>query len=91
MLTGTLTKLQPTIVPMKVGPPPMKPSRSRKRHDGRVSDPASGPTIPNPSVALCPVDCTVPRERAQAEGWIGELEGIDITRRFLAEKRAQAK
>ena len=31
-------------------------------------------------------DLVLRREKAQAEGWHGELEGIDLTRRFLREK-----
>jgi hypothetical protein len=29
------------------------------------------------------------REHAQAQGWLGEIEGIDLTLRFLADKRAE--
>jgi integrase len=35
-------------------------------------------------------DLTIRRETALAEGWLGELEGIDFTHRFLREKIAQA-
>lgn len=28
------------------------------------------------------------REHAQTKGWLGEIEGIDLTLRFLADKRA---
>jgi hypothetical protein len=31
------------------------------------------------------------RARAQDEGWLGELEGIDLTLTFLNGKRADAK
>lgn len=31
------------------------------------------------------------RARAVAEGWLGEIEGIDLTLRFLANKRARAQ
>lgn len=31
------------------------------------------------------------RERAQAEGWLGELEGLDLTLRFLHDKRDEAQ
>lgn len=31
------------------------------------------------------------RARALAEGWHGEIEGIDLTLRFLADKRGQAQ
>jgi hypothetical protein len=30
------------------------------------------------------------RERAEAEGWIGEIEGIDLTLSFLHSKRSEA-
>lgn len=36
-------------------------------------------------------DLTARRKRAQAEGWLGELEGIDLTLRFLTEKRGEAQ
>ena len=36
-------------------------------------------------------DLIARRAQAQTEGWLGELEGIDLTRRFLAEKRADAQ
>jgi hypothetical protein len=29
------------------------------------------------------------RDRAVSEGWLGEMEGIDLTLRFLADKRNQ--
>jgi len=35
-------------------------------------------------------DLVVHRKRAQAEGWIGEIEGIDVTLRFLVDKQQQA-
>jgi hypothetical protein len=31
------------------------------------------------------------RRRAEHEGWIGEIEGIDLTLRLLAEKKAAAE
>lgn len=31
------------------------------------------------------------RELAQTKGWLGELEGIDLTLRFLHAKRADAQ
>ncbi len=40
-------------VPTNVGAPPISPSRPRKRQVGSVGSLESGPTIPNPSVALC--------------------------------------
>ena len=36
-------------------------------------------------------DLLVRRERAQAEGWLGELEGLDLTLRFMANKRDEAQ
>src|SRR5438874_1460049 len=37
---------------MKVGPPPIRPSRARKAHDGRTLSADIGATMPKPSVAL---------------------------------------
>jgi hypothetical protein len=34
-------------------------------------------------------DLLARREHAHAQGWLGEIEGIDLTLRFLAEKRAE--
>jgi hypothetical protein len=31
------------------------------------------------------------RARAEAEGWLGEIEGIDLTLTFLRDKRVQAE
>jgi hypothetical protein len=36
-------------------------------------------------------DLLVRRERAEAEGWIGEIEGIDLTLTFLRSKRDEAQ
>ncbi|MGH8961705.1 MAG: tyrosine-type recombinase/integrase, partial [Jatrophihabitantaceae bacterium] len=36
-------------------------------------------------------DLLARRERAQTEGWLGELEGLDLTLRFLADKRDEAQ
>lgn len=36
-------------------------------------------------------DLVMRRGKAQAEGWLRELEGIELTRRFLDEKRAEAQ
>jgi hypothetical protein len=36
-------------------------------------------------------DLIARRERAQTEGWLGEIEGIDLTLRFLHDKRADAQ
>jgi hypothetical protein len=36
-------------------------------------------------------DLQLRRERAQAEGWLGEIEGIDLTLRFLSDKQQQAE
>ncbi len=35
-------------------------------------------------------DLIARRELAQTNGWLGELEGIDLTLRFLQDKRADA-
>ncbi|MET7971029.1 tyrosine-type recombinase/integrase [Micromonospora sp. NPDC005305] len=43
-----------------------------------------------PRLAELEKDLVLRRERAQAEGWIGEFEGIDLTLRFLADKQQQA-
>lgn len=37
------------------------------------------------------VDLLVRRARAEAEGWLGELEGIDLTLSFLRQKRDQTR
>src|ERR1700712_5274463 len=53
-LTGSLLNQCPTVAPRKVGPPPIRPSRPRNPQLGRpCSSPASGATMPKPSVALC--------------------------------------
>lgn len=36
-------------------------------------------------------DLRARRARAEAEAWLGEIEGIDLTLRFLTEKRQQAE
>lgn len=36
-------------------------------------------------------DLLARRDRAQAEGWLGELEGLDLTLSFLRQKREQAQ
>jgi len=36
-------------------------------------------------------DLIARRELAQTKGWLGELEGIDFTLRFVQEKRADAQ
>jgi hypothetical protein len=36
-------------------------------------------------------DLIARRELAQTRGWLGELEGIDLTLQFLQEKRADAQ
>jgi hypothetical protein len=36
-------------------------------------------------------DLRTRKKRAIAEGWIGEIEGIDFTLRFLHDKRAEAQ
>jgi hypothetical protein len=35
------------------------------------------------------VDLLGRRAHAEAHGWLGEIEGLDLTLRFLAEKRAE--
>jgi hypothetical protein len=35
-------------------------------------------------------DLIARRELAQTKGWLGELEGIDLTLQFLQDKRADA-
>ncbi len=35
-------------------------------------------------------DLLARRDRAQDEGWLGEIEGLQLTLRFLADKRADA-
>jgi hypothetical protein len=36
-------------------------------------------------------DLLARRELAQTKGWLGELEGIDLTLQFLQDKRADAQ
>jgi hypothetical protein len=36
-------------------------------------------------------DLLARRARAEAEGWLGEIEGIDLTLAFLHDKRAQTE
>jgi hypothetical protein len=36
-------------------------------------------------------DLFMRRSRAEAEGWLGEIEGIDLTLEFLRDKRNQAE
>lgn len=36
-------------------------------------------------------DLLARRAHAEAERWLGEIEGIDLTLRFLAEKRAETQ
>ena len=35
-------------------------------------------------------DVITRRDHAQTQGWLGGIEGIDLTLRFLADKRAEA-
>ncbi len=37
------------------------------------------------------VDLLTRRARAEAEGWLGELEGIDLTLSFLGQRRDQTR
>lgn len=36
-------------------------------------------------------DLVARREQAHAEGWLGEIEGIDLTLSFLRDKRTRAQ
>jgi len=36
-------------------------------------------------------DLLVRRSRAETEGWLGEIEGIDLTLEYLRDKRRQAE
>jgi hypothetical protein len=36
-------------------------------------------------------DLLTRRSRAEAEEWLGEIEGIDLTLQFLRDKRSQAE
>ncbi|HEY9372175.1 recombinase [Streptomyces sp.] len=36
-------------------------------------------------------DLEARRQQAKSEGWLGEIEGIDLTLQFLPEKRKQAQ
>ena len=51
--SDSLTHACPIRVPTNVGPPPIRPRRSRNRQLGRTGSPESGATMPKPSVALC--------------------------------------
>lgn len=44
-----------------------------------------------PRVAELETDLLARRDRASAEGWLGEIEGIDLTLRLLREKQATAE
>jgi hypothetical protein len=44
-----------------------------------------------PRLAELEKDLHARRARAQAEGWLGEIEGIDLTLRFLADKQQQGE
>ncbi|WP_240507020.1 hypothetical protein [Thermoactinospora rubra] len=46
---------------------------------------------PLPCLAELEDDLRQRRERAVTEGWLGEVEGIDLTLRLLADKRLQAQ
>lgn len=37
------------------------------------------------------IDLIARRELAETKGWLGELEGIDLTLRFLQDERAEAQ
>ncbi|MGY0065274.1 recombinase [Streptomyces sp. QTS137] len=36
-------------------------------------------------------DLITRRQRAESEGWLGEIEGIDLTLSFLRDKQTRAK
>jgi hypothetical protein len=44
-----------------------------------------------PRLSELETDLQVRRDRASAEGWLGEIEGIDLTLRMLREKQAAAE
>ncbi|MER7244669.1 tyrosine-type recombinase/integrase [Kribbella sp. NPDC000426] len=44
-----------------------------------------------PRLAELETDLQTRRDRASAEGWLGEIEGIDLTLRLLREKQASAE
>jgi hypothetical protein len=44
-----------------------------------------------PRLAELETDLETGRDRASAEGWLGEIEGIDLTLRLLREKQATAE
>ncbi|MBB3727384.1 hypothetical protein [Nonomuraea dietziae] len=44
-----------------------------------------------PRVEELEADLRLRRDRAVVEGWLGELEGIDLTLRYLHDKRQQAQ
>jgi hypothetical protein len=44
-----------------------------------------------PRLGEIETDLHARRSRAEAEGWLGEIEGIDLTLEFLRGKRSQAE
>jgi hypothetical protein len=44
-----------------------------------------------PSLDEMETDLLARRVRAEAEGWLGEIEGIDLTITFLRQKRDQTR
>jgi hypothetical protein len=44
-----------------------------------------------PRLSEIETDLHARRSRAEAEGWLGEIEGIDLTLEFLQDKRNQAE
>ena len=44
-----------------------------------------------PRLAELETDLETRRDRASAEGWLGEIEGIDLTLRLLRDKQATAE
>ncbi|MGY3676866.1 hypothetical protein [Streptomyces sp. TE33382] len=53
------------------------------------------PTLGNPQMAFrleeIETDLIARRARAEAEGWLGEIEGIDLTLRLLRQKQVEAR
>jgi hypothetical protein len=44
-----------------------------------------------PRLEVVEIDLRQRRSRAEQEGWLGEIEGIDLTLQHLAAKRRQAQ
>ena len=77
--SDSLTHACPISVPTNVGPPPIRPRRSRKRQLGRTGSPESGATIPKPSVALCrpkPMIRTIARLISPGRAGLADREAL---------------